>query len=125
MLTVEGDDPDDVHQQLARALDTAHDRIRDIQRSAREDGDTERRPWPMILLVTPKGWTGPRPSTACRSRAPGAPTRCRWRGPATDDGHRAQLEEWMRSYRPEELCSTTTAGWRPSCARWRRGATAG
>ena len=49
----------DVHRQLAAALDRAHDRIREIQRAAREDGDLVRRPWPMILLVTPKGWTGP------------------------------------------------------------------
>ena len=59
VLTVEGDDPADVHRQLAAALDEAHDTIREIQRAAREDGDLERRPWPMILLVTPKGWTGP------------------------------------------------------------------
>ena len=49
-----------MHRQLAAALDEAHDRIREIQRAAREDGDIERRPWPMILLVTPKGWTGPK-----------------------------------------------------------------
>ena len=60
VLTVEGNEPDDVHQQLAVALDTAHDAIQEIWRAAREDGDLERRPWPMILLVTPKGWTGPR-----------------------------------------------------------------
>ena len=77
VLTVEGDDPMDVHRQLAAALDTAHDRIREIQRAAREDGDLERRPWPMILLVTPKGWTGPasgrrHPGRGHLAGAPGA-----------------------------------------------------
>ena len=77
VLTVEGDDPADVHRQLAAALDQAHDTIREIQRAAREDGDVERRPWPMILLVTPKGWTGPRrgrrrPGRGHLAGAPGA-----------------------------------------------------
>ncbi|HSU02791.1 MAG TPA: phosphoketolase family protein [Nocardioides sp.] len=103
VLTVEGDDPADVHRQMAAAMDEAHDRIREIWRAAREDGDTERRPWPMILLVTPKGWTGPK-------EVDGKPVEGTWRAhqvplAATreDDGHRAQLEEWLRSYRPEEL----------------------
>ena len=103
VLTVEGDDPMAVHAQLAEALDTAHDRIREIQRLAREDGDLERRPWPMILLVTPKGWTGP-------ATVDGVQVEGTWRAhqvplAATreNDEHRALLEQWMRSYRPEEL----------------------
>jgi xylulose-5-phosphate/fructose-6-phosphate phosphoketolase len=107
VLTVEGDDPADVHQQLAAALYGAHDRIRGIQREAREAAesgtDVERRPWPMILLVTPKGWTGPAvvdgvqvEGTWRAHQVPLAATR-------QNDEHRAQLEEWMRSYRPEEL----------------------
>src|SRR3954447_13515184 len=60
VITVEGDEPRAVHRELAAALDRAHDHIRAIQRAAREDGDTARRPWPMVLLVTPKGWTGPK-----------------------------------------------------------------
>ncbi len=103
VLTVEGDDPDDVHRQLASALDTAHDTIREIQRAAREDGDTERRSWPMILLVTPKGWTGPHEvdgvlveGTWRAHQVPLAATR-------ENDAHRAQLEEWLRSYAPDEL----------------------
>jgi xylulose-5-phosphate/fructose-6-phosphate phosphoketolase len=107
VLTVEGDDPDDVHQQLAAALDTAHDRIREIQRAAREDAtegrSTERRPWPMVLLVTPKGWTGPREvdgvqveGTWHAHQVPLASTR-------ENDGHRAQLQEWLASYGPDEL----------------------
>src|SRR6187397_2295985 len=57
---VEGDDPASVHQQLAATLDTVLDEIREIQRRAREEGVTERPQWPMIVLQTPKGWTGPK-----------------------------------------------------------------
>ena len=103
VLTVEGNEPMDVHRQLAAALDRAHDDIRRIQRAAREDGDTERRPWPMLLLVTPKGWTGP-------AVVDGKPVEGTWRahqvplpGTRDDAAHRAELERWMRSYRPEEL----------------------
>jgi len=103
VITVEGDDPDDVHPQMAAALDHAHDRIREIQRAAREGGDLERQPWPMILLVTPKGWTGPAhvdgvqvEGTWHSHQVPLAATR-------EDADHRALLEQWMRSYRPEEL----------------------
>ena len=103
VLTVEGDDPADVHRQLASALDRAHDTIREIQRAAREDGELARRPWPMVLLVTPKGWTGPAvvdgvqiEGTWRAHQVPLAATR-------ENDAHRTQLEEWMRSYRPEEL----------------------
>ncbi|WP_182376798.1 phosphoketolase family protein [Nocardioides sp. WS12] len=103
VLTVEGDDPADVHRQMAAAMDTAHDRIREIQRAAREHGDVVRRPWPMILMVTPKGWTGP-------GIVDGKQVEGTWRahqvplaGTREDAGHRAILEDWMRSYRPEEL----------------------
>jgi xylulose-5-phosphate/fructose-6-phosphate phosphoketolase len=103
VLTVEGDDPADVHRQLAAALDRAHDTITGIWRAAREEGDVVRRPWPMILLVTPKGWTGPK-------QVDGLPVEGTWRShqvplaeTRTDDDHRAQLEQWLRSYRPEEL----------------------
>ncbi len=103
VLTVEGDDPMTVHAQLLAALDTAHDRITAIQTAARQDGDTARRPWPMILLVTPKGWTGPH-------EVDGVLVEGTWRahqvplaGTRENPEHRAQLESWLRSYRPEEL----------------------
>jgi xylulose-5-phosphate/fructose-6-phosphate phosphoketolase len=103
VLTVEGEDPMDVHRQMLAALDTAHDRIREIQRLARDDGDLARRPWPMILMVTPKGWTGP-------GTVDGRQVEGTWRAHQVplantrdDDAHRAILERWMRSYRPEEL----------------------
>ena len=101
--TVEGDDPALVHRQLATALDQAHDRIVEIQRAAREDGDLERRPWPMILLVTPKGWTGP-------DVVDGVQVEGTWRAHQVplantreDDEHRSLLESWLTSYGPGEL----------------------
>ncbi|MEX0673890.1 MAG: phosphoketolase family protein, partial [Gaiellaceae bacterium] len=93
---VEGDEPADVHRQLAATLDTAVAEIREIQRRAREGGATERPRWPAIVLVTPKGWTGPGEGS--------------WRShqvPLADVHHHperlGELEAWLRSYRPEEL----------------------
>jgi xylulose-5-phosphate/fructose-6-phosphate phosphoketolase len=99
----DGEPAEPVHQRLAAALDDALDDIARIQREAREEG-TERTPtWPMLILRTPKGWTGPR-------EVDGVPVENTWRShqvPITDvrgnDEHVALLEEWMRSYRPDEL----------------------
>ena len=60
VYTVEGDDPELVHQQLAATMDAAIGEIRAIQRRARQDGDLTRPAWPAIVLRTPKGWTGPK-----------------------------------------------------------------
>ncbi|HEU4359946.1 MAG TPA: phosphoketolase family protein [Mycobacterium sp.] len=102
-ITVSGDDPAVVHRQLAAALDEAFDEITAIQRAARAAGVTERPRWPMIVLRTPKGWTGPK-------TVDGMPVEGTWRShqvplaQTRDNGeHRAQLETWLRSYRPEEL----------------------
>ncbi len=102
-LHVTGDDPAAVHRDMARAMDTALDRIAALQRAAREDGATDRGRWPVIVLRTPKGWTGP-------AEVDGVPVENTWRAhqvplPAvrTDRDHLAQLEQWLRSYRPEEL----------------------
>ncbi|MFD7863155.1 phosphoketolase [Streptomyces sp. NPDC059783] len=110
-LYVEGDDPVTVHRAMAGAMDTAYDRIREIQRAAREGGTTERPRWPVIVLRTPKGWTGP-------AEVDGVPVEGTWRAhqvplPGVRDNpeHLRQLEEWMRSYRPEELFD---AGGRPT-----------
>jgi xylulose-5-phosphate/fructose-6-phosphate phosphoketolase len=102
-ITIAGDEPVNVHQQLAAALDEAFDAIADIQRVARS-GDTTARPvWPMIVMRTPKGWTGPK-------KVDGEQVEGTWRShqvplAETHDNpeHRAQLEEWLRSYRPDEL----------------------
>jgi xylulose-5-phosphate/fructose-6-phosphate phosphoketolase len=102
-IWVEGDDPMDVHRQMVGALDRAHDRIRAIQRAAREGGVAERPAWPMIVLKTPKGWTGPKV-------VDGKPVEGTWRahqvpltGPRDNREHRRQLVEWMTSYHPDEL----------------------
>ena len=102
-LLVEGDEPEAVHQAFAAALDRSLDRITEVQRAARDDGRSERQAWPMIILRTPKGWTGP-------AEVDGLPTEGSWRShqvPMTDVRENAEhlelLEEWLRSYRPEEL----------------------
>src|ERR687891_530019 len=100
---VDGDEPEAVHQQLAATLDVVFDDIAAMQGRARADGDRRRPRWPMIVLRTPKGWTGP-------GEVDGLPTEGTWRSHQvplgrvrTDDAHRAALEAWMRSYRPDEL----------------------
>ncbi len=100
---VEGEDPADMHAKMAAALDEALDEIDRIQRRAREHADASRPTWPMIVLRTPKGWTGPK-------EVDGLPVEGTFRShqvPITEARenrqHRAALEAWMRSYRPEEL----------------------
>lgn len=100
---VEGSEPDEMHQKMAAALDRAADRIAEIQRAAREEGATERPRWPMIVLRTPKGWT-------CPEFVDGEKIEGHWRShqvpmkSVRDSAeYRALLEEWMRSYGPEEL----------------------
>jgi xylulose-5-phosphate/fructose-6-phosphate phosphoketolase len=100
---VTGDDPADVHQQLAATLDAVVEEIHDIQRAARERGATDRPRWPMIVLRTPKGWTGPK-------EVDGLPVEGTWRSHQvpfgevrTNPEHLVLLEGWLRSYRAEEL----------------------
>jgi xylulose-5-phosphate/fructose-6-phosphate phosphoketolase len=102
---VEGDDPWVVHQSLAATFDTVLAKIRTIQREARSADASqvrERPRWPMIVLRTPKGWTGPK-------FVDGKPVEGTWRahqvpiGSVKTTEHLRQLEDWMRSYRPEEL----------------------
>src|SRR3984885_12208525 len=101
---VEGDDPQLVHQELAATLDTIYEKIRVIQSEARAgDAKDVRRPrWPMIIFRTPKGWTGPK-------FVDNKPVEGTWRAhqvPIADfknPEHLRQLEEWMKSYRPQEL----------------------
>ncbi|QZH59398.1 phosphoketolase family protein [Mycolicibacterium farcinogenes] len=108
-ITVHGDDPATVHQQLATAMDEAFDQIAAIQRAARLDGEPGRPLWPMIILRTPKGWTGPH-------EVDGKQVEDTWRShqvplseTRTNPSHMAQLEAWLRSYRPEELFDATGA----------------
>jgi len=100
---VEGDDPADVHQQLAGALDDALDEIARIQQSARTSGFTERPRWPMIVLRTPKGWTGPHEVDGVQVEGTFRSHQVPLAALATKPEHLAELARWMRSYRPEEL----------------------
>jgi xylulose-5-phosphate/fructose-6-phosphate phosphoketolase len=102
-VIVEGWNPEYVHADFAATLDVALERIRHAQEEARSGGAEGRPAWPMIVLRTPKGWTGPK-------EVDGLPTEGSWRShqvPMTDvrdnPEHLALLEEWLRSYRPEEL----------------------
>ena len=100
---VEGDNPELMHQLMAKTLDTVLAEIKKIQTEAREKGFTTRPVYPMIILRTPKGWTGPK-------FVDNLPTENSFRSHqvpldklATNPEHLRQLEEWMRSYKPEEL----------------------
>ncbi|MFY1691402.1 phosphoketolase family protein [Plantactinospora sp. WMMB782] len=100
---VAGEEPARVHRDLAAGLDRALDEITEIQRRARRGGPVQRPRWPMLVLRTPKGWTGP-------AEVDGEQVAGTWRshqiplaGVRDDPDHLAQLERWLRSYRPEEL----------------------
>jgi xylulose-5-phosphate/fructose-6-phosphate phosphoketolase len=102
---VEGDDPAFMHQKMAATMDRCIDEIHAIQQAARANSDTapERPRWPMIILRTPKGWT-------CPKELDGHVLEGSWRAhqipitdPATNPAHLKLLENWMRSYKPDEL----------------------
>ena len=100
---VEGDDPEKMHQLMAATLEAVIADIRAIQQQARTNGIAKRPRWPMIILRTPKGWTGPK-------EVDGQKTEDSWRSHqvpfaemASKPEHVKLLEEWMRSYKPEEL----------------------
>jgi xylulose-5-phosphate/fructose-6-phosphate phosphoketolase len=99
---VEGDDPETMHRAMAAALDRVAEEIREIQFLARSEGFDQRPTWPMIVLRSPKGWTGPK-------EVDGLATEGSWRshqvpfGDLENPAHLALLEAWMKSYRPDEL----------------------
>ncbi|HEY0372372.1 MAG TPA: phosphoketolase family protein [Thermoanaerobaculia bacterium] len=100
---VEGSEPDAMHELMAATLDQVFEEIAGLQSAARTNGFRKREPWPMVILRTPKGWTGPK-------EVDGKPTESSWRShqvPFSDlsrkSGHLQLLEEWMRSYAPDEL----------------------
>ena len=108
-ILVEGDDPATMHRLTAGALDDAVEEIRAVQAHARDNAsdDVSRPAWPMIVLVTPKGWTGPK-------EVDGLPTEGSFRSHqvplaslAEKPEHLRELEKWLRSYRPEELFDET------------------
>ena len=101
---VEGNQPQAMHRAMADTLDKAIAQVREIQHAARTQGRTDRPRWPMIVLRSPKGWTGPK-------RVDGKPNEGSFRshqvpisiGPNAPKRHLKLLEDWLRSYRPEEL----------------------
>jgi len=101
--TVSGDDPAAVHQRLASVMDTIVAEIHAIQRRAREQGDVSRPAWPCIVLRTPKGWTGPRVVDGVQVEGTWRAHQVPLDAARTNPAHLAQLEEWLRSYRPGEL----------------------
>ena len=104
---VEGDDPEQMHRLMAATLDMVLDEIRTIQTHAHEENVAERPQWPMVVLRTPKGWTGPK-------FVDGKPVEGTFRShqvplsqPAKNPEHLPMLEDWLRSYKPEELFDET------------------
>src|SRR6202035_4532631 len=102
-FTLEGDDPAVMHQQAATVFDTMLDRIEAIQIAARAGATIVRPTWPMLIMRTPKGWTGPK-------FVDGKPVENTWRAhqvPFSElrekPDHLKLLEDWMHSYKPEEL----------------------
>jgi xylulose-5-phosphate/fructose-6-phosphate phosphoketolase len=100
---VEGDDPRQMHQWMAANLDHAIDDIQRIQGNARSNNDPGRPRWPMIVLRSPKGWTGPKVVDGLQSEGTFRSHQVPLLVDAAHPEHLGQLESWMRSYKPEEL----------------------
>ncbi len=100
---VEGDDPETMHQLMAATLDQCLEEIKGIQQNAREKGATERPMWPMIVLRSPKGWTGPKEVDGHKTEGSWRSHQVPFSEMATKPEHVQLLETWMKSYHPEEL----------------------
>jgi xylulose-5-phosphate/fructose-6-phosphate phosphoketolase len=100
---VDGDNPALMHQLMAATLDQALEDTETIQRRARDDSVVGRPRWPMIVLRTPKGWTGPKPVDGLPAEGTFRSHQVPLAAVRTNPEHLAQLEQWLRSYRPEEL----------------------
>jgi xylulose-5-phosphate/fructose-6-phosphate phosphoketolase len=110
-LFVEGDDPDTMHQLMAATLDQVVTQIQTIQRDARTGAGafTKRPRWPMIVLRTPKGWTGPKVVDGVQIEGTFRAHQVPLAELATKPAHLKMLEDWMKSYRPEELFDASGA----------------
>ena len=100
---VEGDDPETMHQLMAATLDKAIEDIRQIQKNARDKNDTTRARWPMIVLKSPKGWTGPKVVDGLQIEGTFRAHQVPLLVDAEHPDHVQQLESWMKSYKAEEL----------------------
>ena len=100
---VEGHEPMPMHEAMAATLDTVIEEIRRIQADARVHGKVERPRWPMVVLASPKGWTGPKFVDGKAIEGTFRSHQVPLTDPAKNPEHLRQLESWLRSYRPEEL----------------------
>ncbi|MCW5601240.1 MAG: phosphoketolase family protein [Nitrosomonas sp.] len=100
---VEGDTVSDMHQKMAGLLDRVVDEIRAIQAGARQQGLVQRPRWPMIVLCSPKGWTGPKEVDGKKIEGTWRSHQVPLANLAKQPDHVQQLEQWLKSYRPEEL----------------------
>ena len=100
---VEGSEPEAMHQQMAAALDAVIAEIKAIQHDARGNRVSQRPQWPMIILRTPKGWTGPKEVDGLKTEGSWRSHQVPFAEMATKPEHVSLLEAWMKSYRPEEL----------------------
>src|SRR6187549_169871 len=100
---VEGDDPTDMHQKMAATLEQAIGEIRAVQQTARSSGRATRPRWPMIVLRSPKGWTGPKEMGGHKLEGFWRSHQVPFADARTNPAHLKVLEDWMRSYKPEEL----------------------
>jgi xylulose-5-phosphate/fructose-6-phosphate phosphoketolase len=104
---VEGDEPALMHEAMATALDRVIEEIRQIQHDARVNGVAGRPRWPMIVLASPKGWTGPKVIDGKQVEGTFRAHQVPLSDPAAKPEHLKLLEEWLRSYRPQELFDET------------------
>ena len=100
---VEGEDPSAMHQKMASTLEQCVLEIRSIQQHARSTGDATRPRWPMIVLRSPKGWTGPKIVDGHKVEGTWRAHQVPVSDPATNENHLKLVEDWLRSYKPEEL----------------------
>ena len=102
-IFVEGHEPTLMHEAMATALDDAIEQIRKIQNDARATGKAERPRWPMIVLKSPKGWTGPKEVDGLQIEGTFRAHQVPITDPRTHPGHLALIDTWLKSYRAEEL----------------------
>ena len=102
-IFVEGDEPETMHQLMAEALDKATENIKQIQKNARDNNDSTRQSWPMIVLRSPKGWTGPKEVDGLQNEGTFRAHQVPLLVDSEHPGHVELLESWMKSYKPEEL----------------------
>lgn len=100
---IEGDDPMQMHEKMAKLLDIVIEEIKTIKKKAIENEDLERPTWPMIILKTPKGWTGPKLVDGLQIEGTFRSHQVPIKDAATNPEHLKQLEDWLKSYHPEEL----------------------